>query len=114
MIQLTQTRGDTRGYYFTRVDGSGQTITIQPDSLYFTVKLSFDVQEMVLQKTLEDMTQDENGTFHFTLEASDTQNLPYGTYVWDIQVTQDNVVTTIAKGTLKLTKEATWYSNEEA
>ena len=112
MITLSQTRGDTRGYYFKRIDGDGQVITTAPNSLYFTVKSSFFTQQVVFQKKLEDMTVDEDGTYHFVIEPKDTESLDYGSYVWDIQVTQDNVVTTIAKGTLNLTHEATWASNE--
>ena len=109
---LTQTRGDTRGYYFTRVDGAGNVITSTPDSLYFTVKTSFGVPKFVLQKTLDDMTVDEEYAYHFTIEPEDTESLPYGGYVFDIQVTQDSVVTTIAKGKFVITEEATWAINE--
>lgn len=112
MDKLSQTRGDTRGYYFKRIDAEGQTIMATPDSLFFTVKASFNAQPFVFQKTLEDMTFDENGVYHFTIEPEDTETLSYGTYAWDIQVTQDGVVTTIAKGYLELTHEATWSSNE--
>lgn len=112
LLTLTQTRGDTRGYYFTRVDGAGQVISATPDSLYFTVKTSFNTPQFVLQKSLADMTIDEEYVYHFTILPEDTERLPYGTYVFDIQVTQDGVVTTIAKGKFVLTQEATWAINE--
>lgn len=110
--KLEQTRGDTRSYCFQRKDANGNVITDTPDSLYFTVKTSFNIRAFVLQKTLEDMTMDEDGTYHFTIEPEDTENLDYGAYAFDIQVTQDGIVATIAKGRFILTEEATWASNE--
>lgn len=109
---IKQTRGDTRSYKFTRLDPQGEVITAIPDSLYFTVKTSYNTPNFVIQKTLDDMTIDEENVYHFTIEPNDTEQLPYGTYVFDIQVTQDGVVTTIAKDKFVLTQEATWVINE--
>lgn len=112
MITLTQTRGDTRSYYFKRTNADGSTITTQPTSLYFTVKRNYIVKDFVLQKTLDDMTVDAESNYHFTIEPEDTDKLDYGKYVFDIQVRQDGAVTTIAKGEFILTEEATWADNE--
>lgn len=105
------TRGDTGQYKFKRLDAQGHAITNTPDSLDFTVKNSFSDSDIVFQKKLADMTMDEDGTWHFTIDPADTEKLPVGNYVFDIEVKQDNYVQTIAKGTLKLTSEATWYNN---
>lgn len=105
------TRGDTGQYKFKRLDAEGHAITNTPDSLDFTVKNSFSDSDIVFQKKLTDMTMDEDGTWHFTIAPADTEKLPVGNYVFDIEVKQDNYVQTIAKGTLKLTSEATWYNN---
>ena len=113
MTNLNQTRGDTRSYFFQRVDASGAVITAQPDSLYFTVKKSFNDKNSILQKKLSDMTVDDDGTYHFTILPADTETQAYGQYVFDIQVTQNGVVTTICKGNFTLTPEATWAVNED-
>lgn len=112
MAELSQTRGDTVGYTFQRLNADGEVITTAPQSLYFTVKHKFTDKEAVLQKKMDEMTMDQDGTWHFVLQSEDTESLDYGVYVYDIQVTDNDAVTTIAKGNLKLTGEATWAVNE--
>lgn len=109
---MQQIRGDTKKYYFQRKDKDGGVITEQPDSLYFTVKKTVFDKTPVLQKTLEDMTVDENSVYHFTIEPEDTDNLEYKNYVYDIQVVQDGVKTTIAKGSFIIEEEVTFAENE--
>lgn len=106
------TRGDTGQFKFQRKDAEGHVILTTPDALYFTVKKSYQSPSVVFQKDLDDMTLDENGTYHFTIEPTDTQALDYGNYVYDIEVTESDYVQTIAKGSLKLTAEATWYTDK--
>lgn len=110
--QLKQTRGDTVGYNFKRIDNEGQPITTRPDALYFTVKAKWIDKEALLQKTIDDMTMDEDGTWHFVIQAGETDMLAFDNYVYDIQVNDNDAVTTIAKGKFTLTPEATWQSNE--
>lgn len=80
--------------------------------MYFTVKTSFDVRTPVFQKTLNNMAMDEDGTWRFTVEATDTNNLPYGAYVYDVEVIEDGAVTTISRGKFILEGESTWAINE--
>lgn len=105
------TRGDSAPLKFQRKDANGDPILIAPAQMYFTCKKDWNQTDFVFQKTLADMTMDEDGTWHFTIAPTDTEKLPVGNYVFDIEVKQDNYVQTIAKGTLKLTSEATWYNN---
>lgn len=109
---IKQTRGDTRQYNFKRLNSDGEAITTIPDALYFTVKTSYDVQTPVFQKTIDNMAMDEDGTWRFTIEASDTNNLPYGAYVYDVEVIENGAVTTISKGKFILEGESTWAVNE--
>lgn len=111
-MALKQTRGDTRQYYFKRLDNEGHAITTTPEGLYFTVKQSFECPRPLFQKTLNNMAMDEDGTWRFTVEAADTNKLPYGNYVYDIEVVDDGAVTTISKGKFILTGESTWAINE--
>lgn len=110
---LSQTRGDTAGYYFTRVDTEGEPITTAPQSIYFTVKRSFNDSRAILQKKMSDMTMDSDGTWHFVIQAGETNAMRYGDYVFDVQVNDDGAVHTIAKGKFTLTPEATWQINED-
>ena len=112
MTNLEQTKGDTAGYNFKRKDTSGQTITTEPDALYFTVKASWNDKRPLIQKKKSDMIMDNDGTWHFTIQASDTDNLPYGNYVYDIEVIDNDAVQTIVKGKYTLTVESTWHVNE--
>lgn len=114
MTTFKLTRGDTFAGCFTRKDKDGETITDRPDSMYLTVKRSFEDSEAVVQKRLEDFAQTDDGAWHFELKPEDTSGLAYGCYVFDIQVTVGNIVKTINKSRLELTGEATWASNEEA
>lgn len=106
------TRGDTGQYRFQRKYADGEVILTLPDAIYFTVKKSYQSPTVVFQKTIDDMTIDQDGTFHFTIEPEDTQALDIGNYVYDIEVTDSDYVQTISKGTLKLTAEATWSINK--
>lgn len=112
MTNLTQTRGDTAGYNFQRKDSEGHVITTTPDALYFTVKASWTDKTALIQRTIDEMTMDSDGTWHFTVQSTDTNALPYGDYVYDIEVIDDDAVQTICKGKYTLTVESTWHINE--
>lgn len=112
MSNLIQTRGDTAGYFFQRLNTDGAVITDTPDKLYFTIKSTFGSKDALLQKTLADMTMEQDGTWKFVIQAQETDHLNYGSYVYDIEVIDDDRVSTIAKGKFTLTEEATWKVNE--
>lgn len=113
IFHLKQTRGDTWGYKFQRTDTSKEVIMEAPDEMYFTVKNSFNDQTPVIQKTLDEMYMDESGYWHFTITPQDTDNLPYGKYVGDVERIIGDDVKTIAKGTFTLTEESTWALNQK-
>lgn len=112
MTDLIQTRGDTAGYHFKRIDNEGKPITTRPDALYFTVKAKWIDKEALLQKTIDDMTMDKDGTWHFVIQAGETDKMAYKSYVYDVEVIDNDAVQTIAKGKFTLTEEATWQVNE--
>ena len=109
---ITMTRGDTQPLKFTRLDTEGHTITDAPDAMYLTVKRSWEDETPVIQKKLSDMTQDETGTWHVVIAASETEMLALGTYVFDVEVTASGFVTTICKDEMRITREATWRTNK--
>lgn len=109
---MTLVRGDTGAFKFQRLDSSGSAITAIPTAIYFTVKKSYNNSGDIFQKTLADMTMDEDGTWHFIIAPEDTASLDYGSYVFDLEVTTNDYVQTIAKGKLILEEEATWVGNK--
>ena len=110
---LEQIRGDTIKYYFQRLDAEGNVISDTPESLYFTVKKDYKAKDFLIQKTLKDMTfEPSDSSWHFTLEPADTDDMKYGSYVYDVQVVQDGIKTTIAKGDFVIEEEVTFITNE--
>ena len=105
-------RGDTAKFKFRRLNADGEPILEMPIKIYFTVKRRFTDAEFILQKTIDDMQFDENGYFHFIVQPSDTDNLQYGDYVYDIEVITSNYKQTISIGSFKITKEVTFVGNE--
>lgn len=117
MVNISFTRGDTYGIRFQRKaeiineDKEIETKVIEEISqnMWFTVKKNFsDKAEVILQKTLEDgISFDEEFYYHIIINSTDTRDLKYGEYVYDIQVENNGVVKTIAKGYFILENEVT-------
>lgn len=108
----SMTRGDTKGYKFQRKDKTGAVILGAPDAMYVTIKTGWSTSRILIQIPLEEMTQSEDGYWHFHFEPTDTGPLPYGTYCGDVEVHTNGATFTISKFYLKLTDEATWSSGE--
>lgn len=106
-------RGDTGKFKFQRLDAEGEPITTIADEVYFTVKKNTKTQDFLIQKTLDDMTFDNDGTYHFTINPEDTDKLKCSDdYVYDIEVTQGGDVSTISFGTFALKEEVTFATNK--
>lgn len=105
-------RGDSLPLKFQRLDADAHPITVPPSEMYFTMKPSYKIKECVVQKTLADMTYGEDDFWHFKLNPSDTESLPYGRYFCDIEVTDDGEVNTISRFVIDLLEEATWRDNK--
>ena len=106
------TRGDTYKFCFQRLDANKEVITVQADEVWFTVKKDFVTTTREIQKKLSDgtITYDPNYyTYHVTIQSEDTANFKYNTdYVYDIQILQDYIIKTIAKGNFKVQPEVTF------
>lgn len=111
-MNLSIRRGDTKFYKFQRKNKDGEIILEQAEKIYFTVKKSFRTKEALFQKTIEDMTFDEYGTYHFVIEPEDTDELEYGTWKFDLQVVNDGIKSTIAIGDFIVKEEVTFAENE--
>lgn len=111
MIELI--RGDSLSLKFKRLDANGEPITTEADEVYFTIKRNTTTEDVVFQKTLEDMTFDNDGTYHIAILPQDTEELPYGDYVYDLEIcVGDDYKKTISIGNFKILEEVTFASNE--
>lgn len=80
-------RGDTKVLRkFRPVDANGEVITLtNADKIFFTMKNSNNIA--VLKKTINNgIYLKDDGYYHITLEAQDTEDLPVGTYTYDIEL----------------------------
>lgn len=113
---LSIIRGDTKYFKFKRINReTKEIITDIPDQMYFTVKYADNIEDMLFQKTLnnEITYNDEDNYYYMTINPEDTNNLPYGELVFDIEITNDNDVTTIAGGKINIVSEVTFASNKQ-
>lgn len=110
------TRGDTHEFYFQRQTKDGTIIEEVPKEIYFTVKKNDYIKEYVIQKRLSDNTimfDTDDSIYIVKFNSSDTENLEYGKYYYDIVIIyDDDEKKTRVKGALILTKETTFNSNE--
>lgn len=112
-VDFEVTRGDTLPITFDLKDYEKKALT-EFDEIYFTMKKNTNTTEFILQKRLSkgqiELVDEEN--FAFELAHKDTANLSYGKYAYDIQIVSGDYVATPYIGTITLTKEVTFISNE--
>ena len=101
---ITLTRGDTFKAIVSIMDKDGNPYDIQPgDSVRFAMKKHYDDpdSEVLIKKVIP------TDTLLLVLEPEDTKRLDFGSYVYDIQLTnvEGEVDTFITKATLLLTEE---------
>ena len=104
-------RGDTSKFKFSRKDSEGNTIMQQANAIYFTIKNDCFTKQVLIQKTIDDMTF-ENGVYTFTIDGTDTDNLNYGFYRYDLEVVEEEYKQTISIGDFVIEEEVTFTSNE--
>ena len=114
-IELIQ--GDTSEIYkFQRKDGEGNVIKTLPSKMWITFKSSTRLTESVLQKTLENgiSYSEEDNYYRFFLESSDTSDLSYGEYVFDIAILNEagHKKTLLKDCILEITDHCTDKTNE--
>lgn len=101
-------RGDTKSYRFKRYDTNGEVITVPATKVYFTVKKEPGCQ-VVLQKSLgKGITYDEDTNYYYIeIKPEDTENLCFGSYGFDIEITAGDVVTTVCVNRLEILPDYT-------
>lgn len=99
------TRGDTAWFsvVINNTVSSEEYTLAEDDTLTMTIKKRAKDLEYLIQKTLV-------GETIFHIEPADTQELAFGAYVYDVQLTTANgdVFTVITPTTFELTSEVTY------
>ncbi len=100
---ISMTRSDTLNVILKLKFSDGRDyVYTEGDSCYFAVKRTYDSGEpYLIHKEIDLLT----GLLH--LDPSDTQNIPYGDYKYDIQITLNDgtVDTVIPRATFTLLEE---------
>lgn len=100
---IVLTRGDSAVLKLTVVDGEGQLYKIADnDTVIFTIKKYTTDKDVVLKKTLTDG--------QIIINPQDTENLEYGQYVYDVELTQGSgfVATVIPPTRFVVAEEVSW------
>lgn len=109
-------RGDSyeRGFLL-RNKTTGQPITDTFEEIYFTVKKYTSDADFLFQKKMTTGGIVHDGEGHYTLyiRPSDTDGLPFGEYICDIELVKDGgEYKKTFFGSLELTRESTASNNE--
>lgn len=106
-------RGDTMPFQFKITNLNGDSINIEEiDTMILTCrKYNIKSSPILFQKHKEDFTFEEE-SYHATIEPKDTENLDYGTYNYDIEVTLKDGYRKTAKGSFTITEEDTIHDSE--
>lgn len=100
--KITMTRGDTCKIQLFLSNDNGEPYTPdENDVIRFAAKSSYSDQEPVIYITIP------NDTLLLEIRPEDTKELPFGTYVYDMQITfaDGSIDTFITKGMLKIEEE---------
>lgn len=111
------TRGDTFTFGFKREDEDGNIVSTPIKEIYFTVKRNWYVTPFLIQKKYSDggITFDASeNLYKIEIEPSETAELEYGVYNWDIQlIYADDSIYTGAKGNITLLDETTFVKDRD-
>lgn len=113
MIEFT--RGDTFAFKVL-ISLKNETPITSSDiqSLFITCKKEPTKEsEEIFKKTIDNVNIDENGYCHIVFEPKDTENLPYGTYYFDIEITLNSGYRKTKVYKFNLTEETTTHGGEE-
>lgn len=78
------------------------------DTIYITArKDTREDADAIFQKSIEDIHIDDEGYCHAMFKPEDTENLDYGFYIFDIEITLKSGYRKSKVCKLELTKEAT-------
>ena len=99
---ISMVRGDTAKIEIAINDSEGHEYApVEGDVIRFAAKKSYYDEEPIIYKLIP------NDTLLLWIEPQDTKNLPFGKYIYDIEITfaDGDVDTFIANATLEILKE---------
>lgn len=106
-------RGDTFAFRFKILSKDNQVIPEEDiKELYITFKKNANLEQILFQKKLSEVTFTDE-YYHVIFKPEDTEKLPYGDYVFDIEVTTNNEVRKTKVCEIKLTEEVTHHKGGE-
>lgn len=107
-------RGTTLRLKAQRKTIDDMPILTEAEEIYFIVKKRWTDKVALITKDKNDMIFDQDGYYHFTILPEETENLPYGNYVWDFTPVEDNNAYRAkpAHGYFIIGNSAGWIINE--
>lgn len=98
---ITMTRGDTLSLTIGIMQGEDEYQVQAGDVIRFAMKRSYADNEPLLVKLID------NDSLGLQLDPEDTKDLPFGSYVYDIEITMEDgtVDTFICESKITLAKE---------
>ena len=99
-----------KGNYFAKrfkiLDKNKKPVNIGFKNIIMTFKDNFSSPNILFKKSLHngDITKDDEGYYHFSINPEDTQDLKYADYVFDIQIRNESpkIKKTIVTGMLRI------------
>lgn len=106
--KLKMVRGDSEAITVKLTNAAGELMPLVPgDTVYFTVKDSAYTEVKLLQVVV---TEFEEGVALITIRPSDTKQLPFREYVYDVQVIfADGTVKTVIPSSPFIVAEEVTY-----
>lgn len=113
-MEIIMPRGDIRQVMFSAQGDDQDAAVCDFDEIYFTVKHAYTDRMYLFQKKLSTggIRLTDDGYYQFTIQPKDTDRLPFGDYIFDIEVVRGNDIKQTFIGHLKLTEEVTYSENE--
>jgi hypothetical protein len=106
------TRGDYKTFRFERKNKNQEVIMEKPEKMYLTIKNNSYEKKALIQKTLDDGIEFEDGVYRVTFLPEDTDNLSFGDYIYDIEIINNGKPKTIKVDEFVIDKEVTHKENE--
>lgn len=87
--KITIVRGTTNSFAIAIVDEEGEAYVLESgEVLRFGIKARAEDAQYIVEKEMT--TANNDGEYEFTITVSDTANLPFGTYAYDVGLQSGN------------------------
>ena len=112
-LYIEMPRGDIRNVQVTIFNNDSHS-DVEFDEIYVTFKKNSLDEPFLFQYKLSAGTvwEVDTGIYEFKIRAADTENLPAGGYVFDIELIYNGTIKQTTVGILKLTQDVTHTDDE--